>query len=91
MTTTNDADPIELPSVTRVAEANVENATTILKELNRSWTESGISIEELADRVGITVESAELIRQYDYDPTMSEIRRLANALGVTIEYEVARG
>lgn len=46
------------------------------------------SVEEIAFRTGMTAEDILAIESGKSDPTMSEVRRYANAMGIAYQYKL---
>lgn len=63
--------------------ANLKGDLVVIRE------DSGLTMEDVAERMGYTVEAIEEFERYDADPTLSTIRRYALAVGATITIEVS--
>jgi hypothetical protein len=60
----------------------------LLKIFREAYEELGAPVTELAEYLGITPEQAHLYVTGGVDLNMSEVRYLANFLGLYISYEV---
>lgn len=72
----------------KTATANYENQIGLLEQFYEAFKLSGIPVEDLAEQFGITVIQMEEILAGDYELIMSEMRMIANSLGVVISYTV---
>jgi len=77
---------IEIDRVSRNYEAQV----ALFDHLNGHFYDSGEPIEVLASHLDIEVSEMADWLAGQTDLTLSEVRYLANALGVVIEYRVGR-
>jgi transcriptional regulator with XRE-family HTH domain len=71
-----------------LAVANYESQEALLQAINAHYTQTAITIEEVATQLGIATEVAGQILEGAYDLTLSELRQVANTLGLHIEYTV---
>lgn len=71
----------------------VESDYTLMEDLIVFREQRKLSIDTVAARMGVTPNSVKLFETYDYNPTLSEIRRYAMAVGVKISHkaELAEG
>lgn len=60
----------------------------IVRDLVKARRSRGLSVEEVAERIGATVAEVQSFESSDSDPEMSFVRRYALAVGATIDYRV---
>lgn len=60
-------------------------------ELVDARVRSGMSVMEVAERMGVTEDMVTAFEHYDADPTFSQVRRYALAVGVGLVWEVDAG
>jgi len=83
---------IDLDSpIQRMAEALVSNDSNLHWELTQLRRNKGITIETVAERMGVSVEHATEFEAYWYDPKQSELRRYALAVEAVIESTLIDG
>lgn len=66
----------------------VDEDADFMRNLITVRESAGVSAEELAERMGTSVERVEEFEAYWADPSLSIIRRYAHALGVSYSHEV---
>lgn len=71
-----------------LADHLAEQHYQLLYELVRLRGTRGLSLEEVADRMGVSTEEAASFERYWADPNLSVIRRYAMAVGARIEHTV---
>lgn len=49
---------------------------------------SGLTVSEVADRMGVDVEFVKNFERYDFNPSLSSLRRYALAIGVTYSHTI---
>lgn len=77
-------EPIHL-----LASALIQNQKDFVDQLKQVRIQKGISIEEIARKVGAEVEIIEAIEDGSWDMSMTEVRHMAIALEVEVVYSVS--
>jgi len=76
-----------------VSDADIERASRNYENQERLFAQirdtTWISAAEIADDLGTTVEEAQSALNGERDLTLTELRYLANAAGLTIAYRVS--
>lgn len=57
-------------------------------DLVRIRRESGLSQQQIAERMGVTQQAVHKLERYDADPRQSTLQRYANAVGALVEHRV---
>ena len=65
------------------------NDKNLIAQLKQARVSAGISVEELAFRLGVTEFIVEVTEDGQSDPPLSMIRQYANAVGCMVEYTVS--
>jgi hypothetical protein len=71
-----------------LAMRNYEAQEELFVHLKQAFDASGISYELVADRLGVPVAHAEDCLLGEINLSLSEIRLLANSIGVLITYQI---
>lgn len=71
-----------------VASKNYENQVELIETLYNIYLQSGQTNSELAEKLEITESETEEWLHGEVDMGISQLTKLANALGFVIEYEV---
>lgn len=79
------SDPLQ-----RQARDLVEADNRLLDDLISARRAKGLTIPEIADRMGVSLLAIERIESGERDPHLSTLRRYALAIGVTYQHEVIR-
>ena len=82
----NDSHFKELRDRARRQRINDKN---FIAQLKQARVSAGISVEELAFRLGVTEFIVEVTEDGQSDPPLSMIRQYANAVGCMVEYTVS--
>jgi hypothetical protein len=72
----------------QVASKNYEAQVDLLDQLQAVFDESEITLTEFAENLGLSEEEAEAVLAGAVDLTLTELRYIANALEVVIDYHV---
>ncbi|SMY04247.1 DNA-binding transcriptional regulator, XRE-family HTH domain [Brevibacterium sp. 239c] len=90
MTTTDDCfvSPPDLAFVKTRAKVLAREDRELKAALIRVRRRSGLSQQDVADRLGVTQQSIYKFERYDSDPKASTVRRYANAVGALVEHRV---
>lgn len=75
--------------IERLARLLVDQDSEFLYQLHEERQQSGLSPQDVADRAGWPLHQVHEFERYDADPTLSEIRRYAYAIGVSYEHNLA--
>lgn len=57
-------------------------------DLVRIRRESGLTQQDVADRMGVSQQAVYKLERYDADPRQSTVQRYANAVGALVEHRV---
>jgi transcriptional regulator with XRE-family HTH domain len=79
-------DP-DSPSQLR-ADHLVKEDNAMLRRLRGVRMARGLSVETVAERMGVAVETVRDFERYDTDPTLSQLRRYAHAIGALVSHDV---
>lgn len=60
----------------------------LISALVRVRRDSGMSQQDVADRLGLTQQAVAKIERYDNDPKLSTLRRYAHAIGALVDHVV---
>ncbi|MFE6966972.1 helix-turn-helix domain-containing protein [Agromyces sp. NPDC057679] len=77
------ADPIS-----ELADHLVDQDTAMHSALVRARVASGLTVEQVAERMGVSVDTVRQFERYDADPNLSTIRRYALAVGARVSHTV---
>lgn len=77
------ADPVQ-----NLARELVNADDVMMQELHRARRESGLSVEQVAERMGTLPHRVRHLEFADADPRLSTVRRYALAIGVMVQHEV---
>ena len=66
----------------------VRNCEDLKRSLKSRRLQQGLSVSDVADRLGTTVAAVREFESYNSDPRLSQIRRYALALNVSFDIEV---
>lgn len=75
--------------IEQLAERLVEADTTLMRELVRAREQAGLTVEQVAERVGMMPDDVREFEAYWADPKLSVIRRYALAVGVAVTHDVS--
>lgn len=67
-----------------LAEIQIGRDYQFMRSLVTHRQKKNLTVEDVAVRMGMTVESVEEFEREGYDPSLSEIRRYAHAVGVRL-------
>ena len=81
-------DPEFREHLIRHADSLVQSDTHYLDQLVAIRKSSGLSITELADRMGVSKDTVVRFERYDANPKLSTIRRYALAVGAIVRHTV---
>lgn len=89
---TTPDDDLVAPSGSALVKARAKVLAREDRELKaaliRVRRRSGLSQQDVADRLGVTQQSIYKFERYDSDPKASTVRRYANAVGALVEHRV---
>lgn len=70
------------------ARGLVEADTNLMRDLRALRKRRGLTVEDIAHRVGASPEAIAYLESGEQDPRLSTLRRYALALGVTVTHKV---
>lgn len=83
-----DWDSPEFLKLREVTAAQAREEKLLIRGLKDARESQGLSLEEVAFRMGITVNRLNLIETGNIDPTLGEIGRLANCVNRKVSFEI---
>ena len=81
-------DSPEFLKLREVAQTQLREEKRLFQSLKDARESQGLSLEEVAFRMGITVNRLTLIETGNIDPTLGEIGRLANCINRKVSFTV---
>lgn len=86
-------DDLSTEGLHELSDHLVETDYTLMEDLIVFREQRMLSVDTVAARMGTTPDSVKRFETYDYNPTLSELRRYALAVGVKITHtaELAEG
>ena len=81
-------DSPEFLKLREVAQTQLREEKRLFQSLKDARESQGLSLEEVAFRMGITVNRLTLIETGNIDPTLGEIGRLANCINRKVIFEI---
>lgn len=81
-------DSPEFLKLREVAQTQLREEKRLFQSLKDARESQGLSLEEVAFRMGITVNRLTLIETGNIDPTLGEIGRLANCINRKVSFEI---
>lgn len=87
---TDSPDPVDaLADLARLAETLVDADDAFIRDLRDRRIAAGLSTTVVAERMGVSTDTVEVIERYDSNPTLSQLRRYALAIGIAYSHTVA--
>lgn len=83
-----DWDSPEFLKLREVTAAQAREEKLLIRELKDARESQGLSLEEVAFRMGITVNRLTLIETGNIDPTLGEIGRYANCINRKVSFTI---
>lgn len=80
--------PMNIDVLTERATRLAEDHRTFLRQLIAARKQSGLSQEQVAERMGVSQPAVSKFERYDANPTLETIRRYALAIGVSLRSSV---
>lgn len=81
-------DSPEFLKLREVAQTQLREEKRLFQSLKDARESQGLSLEEVAFRMGITVNRLTLIETGNIDPTLGEIGRYANCVNRKVIFEI---
>jgi len=75
----------------RLMTANLLAQEALIKSLRDARVTAGLTVEEVAARLGVGVEIVQQVEAHEYDMSLTELRQYAYAVDAFIEYDVEPG
>lgn len=72
-----------------IATENLNSQVALIEALRQSRIDSGISLDEAAHTLGISVSLLEAVEGFRVDLSMTDLRQYAYACNAVIEYSVS--
>lgn len=72
------------------ARKNLDNQINLIAGLKQARIDSGITVEQAADTLGITVSLLEAVEGFRVDLSMTDLRQYAYACNAVIEYSIQK-
>lgn len=83
-----DWDSPEFLKLREVTAAQAREERLLIRELKDARESQGLSLEEVAFRMGITANRLEMIESGNIDPTLGEIGRYATCVNRKVSFEI---
>lgn len=83
-----DWDSPEFLKLREVTAAQAREERLLIRELKDACESQGLSLEEVAFRMGITANRLEMIESGNIDPTLGEIGRYATCVNRKVSFEI---
>lgn len=81
-------DSPEFLKLREVTAAQAREERLLIRELKDDRESQGLSLEEVAFRMGITANRLEMIESGNIDPTLGEIGRYATCVNRKVSFEI---
>ena len=81
-------DSPEFLKLREVAQTQLREEKRLFQSLKDARESQGLSLEEVAFRMGITVNRLEMIESGNIDPTLGEIGRYATCVNRKVSFEI---
>lgn len=81
-------DSPEFLKLREVAQTQLREEKRLFQSLKDARESQGLSLEEVAFRMGITANRLEMIESGNIDPTLGEIGRYANCVNRKVIFEI---
>ena len=81
-------DSPEFLKLREVTAAQAREERLLIRELKDARESQGLSLEEVAFRMGITVNRLEIIESGNIDPTLGEVGRYATCINHKVSFEI---
>lgn len=81
-------DSPEFLKLREVAQTQLREEKRLFQSLKDARESQGLSLEEVAFRMGITVNRLEIIESGNIDPTLGEIGRYATCINHKVSFEI---
>lgn len=81
-------DPPEFLKLREVAQTQLREEKRLFQSLKDARESQGLSLEEVAFRMGITANRLEMIESGNIDPTLGEIGRYATCVNRKVSFEI---
>lgn len=81
-------DSPEFLKLREVAQTQLREEKRLFQSLKDTRESQGLSLEEVAFRMGITANRLEMIESGNIDPTLGEIGRYANCVNRKVIFEI---
>ena len=78
----------EFLKLREVTAAQAREERLLIRELKDARESQGLSLEEVAFRMGITANRLEMIESGNIDPTLGEIGRYATCVNRKVSFEI---
>ena len=87
--TVNDSDKnLSGFELREVAQTQLREEKRLFQSLKDARESQGLSLEEVAFRMGITVNRLEIIESGNIDPTLGEVGRYATCINHKVSFEI---
>ena len=81
-------DSPEFLKLREVAQTQLREEKRLFKSLKDARESQGLSLEEMAFRMGITVNRLEMIESGNIDPTLGEVGRYATCINHKVSFKI---
>lgn len=81
-------DSPEFLKLREVAQTQLREEKRLFQSLKDARESQGLSLEEVAFRMGITVNRLEIIESGNIDPTLGEVGRYATCVNHKVSFEI---
>lgn len=81
-------DSPEFLKLREVAQTQLREEKRLFKSLKDARESQGLSLEEVAFRMGITVNRLEMIESGNIDPTLGEVGRYATCINHKVSFKI---
>lgn len=81
-------DSPEFLKLREVAQTQLREEKRLFQSLKDARESQGLSLEEVAFRMGITVNRLEIIESGNIDPTLGEVGRYATCINHKVSFEI---
>ena len=81
-------DSPEFLKLREVAQTQLREKKRLFQSLKDARESQGLSLEEVAFRMGITVNRLEIIESGNIDPTLGEVGRYATCINHKVSFEI---